>query len=102
MQLKSIEVQFYGDRLYPLGRFKLAEAQNGPIEQILKLAQEKSPTVTEEDLVRAIWVQGLHAVVKRLDDGERLEATTGRFAPAGPTPTAPTKAGPPPIPTAKS
>lgn len=97
--VKSIQVHMFGERLYPLGQFKLAETQNGPFEQILTIAKEKNPAAGEEDLVRAIWVQGLHAVVKRLEAGERLESTTGRFSTA-PAQAAPSKVGPPPIPTA--
>lgn len=82
LNLKSVHVHLLGPRNELLKLAKLAGEQNGPLAALLEEARKKNPAATEEDLVRAIWVHGLHAVAANLTAERRLQSTTGRFDPA--------------------
>ncbi len=79
--LKSVQLHLLGPRNELLKLAKLAEDQIGPLDAMLDEAKKKNPAATEEDLVRAVWVHGLHAVTTALEAGRRLQSTTGRFDP---------------------
>jgi len=78
-EVKSIHVQMFGERDYPLDRAKILPEQIGPLDELLRLARAKNPIATMEDVVRGIWVQGLYTLVNKLEVQQgRLVSLSGR------------------------
>ena len=80
--LKAVHLHLLGDRNELVSLAKLAEDQIGPLAAMLEEARKRNPAATIEDLIRSIWVHGLHASVEAIKAGRRLQSTTGRFDPA--------------------
>lgn len=82
-----VQVLLLGARNYPLHPFVHIQSADGAVTTLLNRARQEVPDLGYDDIVRAIWAQGLLALGRALDAGARVERLgVVRERPVGPPP----------------